>query len=300
MDVLVVDAERRFVEYVSPAVARRALKDGAAKVFRKAPFSIQLPPGVDRCPRTFNRANRNNMTAFSDIFQDEQEVWVRVLVPGQVSLEFQDRNGNAKPVRISGRDPVRLTDQVSFEDARNSTDLRTLINPRRNRAGDVRPAALQLMTIEQVEDYFAKKAERRKIYKKAPDGSVLKGADGSPVLDIEAAKQPRVTHPAVDAAPTTVGHTESPTAKAMREAEEVSSVKDSAITMAEAIDPQVLQMCHTVKTAEQENERPLAEDMIDVFETLDLKEDSLNHILAYGHYASVKTWATQRLEEVAA
>lgn len=41
-EVLVLDAERRFVAYIHPAAARRLLKEGKATVYSKVPFAIQI------------------------------------------------------------------------------------------------------------------------------------------------------------------------------------------------------------------------------------------------------------------
>ena len=44
-EVLVVDSAQRFVGYVHRAVARRALRDGKVRIWKKAPFVLMLPPG---------------------------------------------------------------------------------------------------------------------------------------------------------------------------------------------------------------------------------------------------------------
>lgn len=304
--VLVVDADRQFVEYVKPAVARRALKDGAATVFRKQPFSIQLPPGVHRCPKTFAKAKRTRKekgkmtlnTDFNKIFEQEKSVWVQSLVPGQVSLEFKDAMGNITGVVVpfSG-DPINLTDHVAIEAIQRSTDLRKLCNPRRQPSGGYRPAALKLMTEEDAYDHFRRKAERRKIYKRDTQGNVVTDVDGNPELDVEAASRPKVTMPAVAPSQTRVDDTRSATREALEASDGISSVKDQPVMMAQAITPRVLQLCHEASVAETDNERPLASDMIDEFESLPLSEDDLNHILAAGYYKSVKKWSQERLAE---
>lgn len=41
-EVIVLDATRQFVRNVHPAIARRLIKDGAARVYSRDPFMIQI------------------------------------------------------------------------------------------------------------------------------------------------------------------------------------------------------------------------------------------------------------------
>lgn len=58
-DVVVLDAERKFVSYVPVAVARRLLGEHRARVLRKSPFAIILPPGVTEVPEVTWSAKRS-------------------------------------------------------------------------------------------------------------------------------------------------------------------------------------------------------------------------------------------------
>lgn len=40
--IIVLDDNKRFLEYVHPAIARKLLKDGKATIFSKEPFVIQI------------------------------------------------------------------------------------------------------------------------------------------------------------------------------------------------------------------------------------------------------------------
>jgi hypothetical protein len=40
-DVLLLDAEKKFIKYIHPAEARRLLKEGTVKIFIKEPFVLQ-------------------------------------------------------------------------------------------------------------------------------------------------------------------------------------------------------------------------------------------------------------------
>lgn len=314
--ILVVDADRQFVEYVPPAVARRALRDGCVSVFRKQPFSIQLPPGVDRCPRTFAKARRarkkgitmasNSIKNYTEYFKEERDVWVKATYPGQVSLQFQAGPGSdpiGVVVPFTG-DPVRLTDEVPFEAIKRSTDLRKLCNPRRANNGGLKPAALVLLTEEDVQAHYAKKAKRKGLFIKDALGNVQKDPDtGEPIPDIEAASQPKITEPATTTPSSQIPQGTTKSEQAMDAHSDVANVgKEGSIQMAEAIEPSVLNLIHEINTAESEKDRPLADDVLDHFEALfeqgALNEETLNHILAMGHYKTVKTWASERLSEL--
>ena len=41
-EILVLDSEKRFLDYAHPAIARKLLKDGKALLYSKDPFAIQL------------------------------------------------------------------------------------------------------------------------------------------------------------------------------------------------------------------------------------------------------------------
>lgn len=60
--VLVVDAQKRFIEYIHPAIARKLLKHGYATTVKKDPFSIML---VDK---------------YSDMFRDGQITSISTIV----------------------------------------------------------------------------------------------------------------------------------------------------------------------------------------------------------------------------
>lgn len=312
-EILVVDANMQFVEYVSPAVARRALKDGYVTVFRKQPFSVQLPPGVDRCPNTFAKARRakkegsntmSNPRKFTDFFREEKDVYVKALVPGQVSLGFELSPGNFHGITVPFTgDPICLSDQVPWDAIKNSMDLRKLCNPRRMASGGIKPAAIELLTEEEVQDHWARKAKRRGMFKKTPTGELITDPNtNEPIPDIEAISAPKITEPVQRERLNRVPDGNSKSQEAMDAHSDIANVgKEGKIMMHDAIHPRVLHLCNEVSQAETDASRMSANELLDELERLgDLSEDSLNHILAFGYYKSVKTWATQMLAEVAA
>lgn len=159
--VLVVDARERFVGYVNAAVARRALKEQRARIWRKSPFVIMLPPGVDALP-AFKIAERTSMYTPTNtvnagpmnwfkFFQEERELWVQNISATQLSMQFELGPGLTSGVLVPvGPDPVCITNEVPFESVKKSIDFRKFLNRV--------PAVMKLLTAEQAMDIYADKA----------------------------------------------------------------------------------------------------------------------------------------------
>ena len=163
-DVLVVDAHERFVGYVHWAVARRALKDKRARMFRRNPYAIMLPPGVMRLPsfevagdqmhnaNTFpTAAQPQGVTNWFKFFQEERELWVQNISATQLSMQFEVAPGNYAGVLVPlSPDPLCITNEVPFDAVKKSIDFRKFLNRV--------PAVMRLMTTEQAHQYYAEKA----------------------------------------------------------------------------------------------------------------------------------------------
>lgn len=304
MTVRVITSDGTYVGTVSAAVARRALSDNCATVAEDcASYTIRLPPGVNRCPVTFARFEQNMATTpnYIELFKAEQDLWVKSVVPGQVSVQFEDRSGHPIHVLVpySG-DPIKLTDLVPFDAIKASRDLRKLCGVRRASDGRTKPPALALLTDSEADEHFRKKALKKKLYLKDASGAVMTDDAGQPIPDIDAAKAPVITEPASKpaAAMRIVPDTSRPSGNT--EQSDIANLGDKPVMMADEIHPRVLQLCHEIATAENDAQRPLADNIKDEFEALGaLNESTLQHILAFGYYKSIKTWAQQQLSTTA-
>lgn len=286
--VLVLDADGTFVEYVEPAVARRALKERAVKVATTEPFVIQLHKGQSRVPRLFKGRGvpRMALDKFSKLFSEEQPLYVKTLVPGQVSFEIQVAPGMSEPVRVPHTgDPVCLTDIAPFDALKRCMDLRKLASPRKTRSGGLKPPAIQLLTEAEVMEHYERKAVRR--------GWMTE--DGKP--DIERATQPAYTEEATRAPANRVELPKSKTEELMEQGSGNANLgKDGMITIAEVVHPRILHICQMLGADAPENQRMSADHVLNELEGLgELNTESLNHLMAFGYYKSVKTWATQEL-----
>lgn len=286
--VLVLDADGHFAEYVEPAVARKALKECLVRAVDAPEFTIQMPKGMTRVPRLFGRRHPM-LDKFSKLFEAEQPLYVKTLVPGQVSFEIPTGPGLMEPVLVpASGDPLCITDRAPFDAIKRCTDLRYLAKPRVSRDGKVKPAAIVIMTEDEVIEHYAKKAVRLGMY--TPDGEP----------DVERAAQPVITEPAVEPARSRVDLPKSKSLELMEQQPSDANLGDDPVMISEVVHPRVLAMCHSLAAEAPENQRQPADAVLNELHLMgDLNVESLNHIMANGYYKSVKTWARKELERLA-
>ena len=287
--VLVLDADGHMLEYIEPAVARRALREGLIKVAASDPFTVQVPRGMSRVPRLFKGRGVAKMAfdKFRELFSEEKSIYIKTIVPGQVSFEIQSGSGQATSVTVphSG-DPICLTDMATFEAISRCMDLRKLASPRPVAGGGLKPPAVRIMTEDEVHEYYAAKATRKGWF--TPDGQP----------DVMRAAQPKYTHEAITVPSHVVKKSESDPLEADSEST-IKNIRNKQLTLASGVHPKVIHLCGEASNNEiPENERPSADQMIEEFEMLGvLNVETLNHIQAFGVYKTVKKWATKVLEE---
>lgn len=291
--VLVLDADGRFLEYVEPAVARKALKEGAVEVATTDPFTLRAPPGMTRVPRLFKGSRSSNVSfdKFSKIFAEEQPLYVKTLVPGQVSIEIQVGPGMTEPVRVPHTgDPVCLTDIAPFDALKRSMDLRKLASPRKARDGKLKPPAIRILTHEEVTEHYRQKAVD--LGYTTPEGEP----------DIERASAPVYTDEAITKPATSVDIGKSATEEMLEQhGGPVNLGKEGQVAVQEVVHPRVLHLCSEVSADVPENQKMSADALLTELRSLgELNPESLNHLLSFGFYKSVKTWASKQLQERAA
>lgn len=230
---------------------------------------------------------------FGKLFEEEQPLWAKTLVQGQVSLEVQIAPGMTMPILLPANgDPVCLTDVADFQSLKRCKDLRILASPRhvndpRTGRKGLKPPALKILTEPEMREYLEKKAIRRGWTK----------PDGSP--DIERAMAPVYTEEVNPQPKATIDLPASKTAELAEQHGGDANLGDRPVQIMDVVNPRVLSMCHEVSDPDlAENQRMPADQLLDELESLGtLNEESLNHILSYGYYKSVKTWAREQLAE---
>jgi hypothetical protein len=291
--ILVLDSEKRFLEYTKPPLARKLVKEGKAIVISKDPFAIQL---LHSKPIDSIRRKRRDMAIrnFTEYFKEERDVYVQNMASAQVSVEFPINNNRTEGFTFPhSRDPVNLTQHIPFDAIKSSMDFRKMLSRR--------PPALQLLSQEEYEAYFSKRAKSKN----------MMDSEGKPDVDaaIDESEERRrrtadrtLREPVSGNAPQPIHEvTEKGTgpggAKFFGERERVSP--SEMVSEDEIINPRVLHLCNQVKAEIEEEERMPARELLEALEDIpDMKLDDLEHIRAHGYYKSVKKWAKQRTAEL--
>jgi hypothetical protein len=230
-----------------------------------------------------------SLDKFGDLFKEEQPLWVKTLVPGQVSLEIPIAPGMTVPIRVPANgDPVCLTDVADFQSLKRCADLRKLASPRKVGERGLKPPAIAILTEEEMRKHLEKKAVRR--------GWMTE--DGKP--DVERAMQPTYTEEAYTQPAAQINLPDSKTKELIDEhGGDANLGKDGQVLIADIVHPRVLSICNEVSDKDlAENQRLPADAVLDELESLGtLNEETLNHVLSFGYYKSVKNWAMEQLKE---
>jgi len=228
---------------------------------------------------------------FTDFFREEKDVWVKSVVPGQVTVEFELSPGNSVGICVPYTgDPICLTDRIPFEAIKRSWQLRTLCGPRRVRDGEIKPPALMLLTAEQAREHFAVKAQRRGLWVRDEEGQLIKDEAGKPIPDVEAAAQTATTaleQPRVVVRPPDADDDDGD-----------QSPSRLQVRYSEVVQPRVLHLVHQVDDSFPANERMTADVLLTELEAIEpiLTKPDLEHIKVKGFYKTIKTWAEERLD----
>lgn len=188
-DVMVVDSRQQYVGHVHWAVARKALREKRARMWKRSPPAIMLPVGESSLPSFAERKVMETNTNYPDLnqmrgpsvmnwlkfFQEERDIWVQNISATQLSMQFDIAPGQPAGVLIPiGSHPVCLTQEVPFDAIKKSMDFRKFLNKV--------PSVMRLMTEEQVNQYYADYAKQLGAYATDP-------MTGKPVPNVAAAIQ---------------------------------------------------------------------------------------------------------------
>ena len=288
-----VDSEKRFLEYTNPGMARKLLREHKAKVFSRSPFAIMLLRTV-----SVSTIRKRNVMAtprnFTDYFMKERDVYVQNLANAQVSCEFPIAQGRTEGFTFPhNRDPINLTQHIPFHAIKDSMDFRKMLSRR--------PAALQLLTSEEYEAFFAKKANQMGLKNEEGKPDVDAAVDASEEKRRRTAdkgmreritdKDPEPIHEIVESGTGPKG--------AAHFGERQRVAHSEMVSEDDVINPKVLHLCNQVKNEIPEEERMPAKDLLEELQDIpELKLDDLEHIRAHGFYKSVKKWAKQQMSEL--
>jgi hypothetical protein len=290
-EVLVVDSEKRFLEYTRPALARKYLREGKAKVFSKNPFAIQL---LHSKPTSSIRRKKMAIKNFTEYFKVERDVYVQNIANAQLSLEFNMGEGRVEGFTIPpSRDPINLTQHLPFSAIKNSMDFRKLLSRR--------PPVLSLLSQEEYEAFFAKRAKARKMMTPQGEPDVDAAIDASEekrrrtsdknLRENVASSTPDPIHDVVERGTGPGG--------AARFGERQRVSHSELISEDEVINPRVLHLCNQVKAEIEDHERMSANDLLEALQEIpNLGIDDFEHVRAHGYYKSVKKWAKMETSRI--
>lgn len=282
-EVIVLDSERRFLEYTHPAIARKLLKDGQAIVYSKSPFAIQLNKSVTNP----NRVKRNeeimgHIINFTDFFKEEKDIYVQNVSNCQVSVSFEVAPGRSESYLFTNsKDPVNLTRFIPFHAIKSSMDLRRMLNRV--------PPALQLLTETEHDAYYSKSARDQG----------LKSADEA-MAKAEARRMAVQNHQPLPDAPDPIKIHE--VVEDGQRLGEKKLVKSTAASVSEAdeINPRVLNLCLQVHPSIPDQQKMTAQQMLAELDTMDsLAMLDWEYLQSHGYYKSVRNLARKKVAELA-
>jgi len=281
-EVLVLDAERRFLEYTHPALARKLLKEGKASVYSKEPFAIQINRSIsspDRIQR--NEQIMAQIKNFTEFFKEERDIYVQNISNCQVSVSFDVGGHQESFLFPNSKDPVNLTRFIPFAAVKSSMDLRRMMNRS--------PPALVLLEENEYRMYFDKQAQMHG----------LSSVDAA----IDRAEERRMAvqnhQPLPDAPDPIKLHEVVQDGQHMGEKKIVRPIEQ--VQEDEEINPRVLNLCLQVHPQVPDQQKMSAVQLLQEIDSINgLNLLDWEYIQSHGYYKSVKNYARKKIAEYAA
>jgi len=253
------------------------VRENKARVFSANPFIIQMYG--EHGEIAMKKREFSSIISFQKFFKEDNDVYVRNTSNTQVSITFYEEGGRASPLTIGidkKKRPMNLTQYVSLDAIRKSTDLRALANRE--------PPVIELMTEEEYVKFFEKLANQRKTD-----------------LDVEIREANQFHSRVINKQPDLESEVRSKKpAKELiedkrREEEEVET------TVAPQPLPRVAYILSQVNEEIPKDERMKAVDILDELENLKdkLTEVDIQMLQQAIYFKTVRTFLAKKLEELA-
>jgi len=254
--IIVINDDNQIISKTTSAMARKLLAKKDAVVVSRNPFIIQLLKYASFIPikETFKMEPRNLMT----LIKNEEPIYLLNLkADGQITMHFRTLYGEPKPFRVpKGSLPVNISDEYTYEELKNFTDLRRVISK-----GWVR--------VMNQEDRDAFLLRRSSSSKKSLD-KIKEETDKAQRMTTAELKAERVTG---------------------EELEEMRRTKEAMekVEMDSIVRPRIIGLCQRLS---KDSDNPI--DPMEALEELELlapTEDESNYILTHsGGNAIIKKW----------
>lgn len=231
---------------------------------------------------------------FTEAFKEERDVYVQNLANAQVSCEFPLGEGRSEGFTFPhSRDPINLTQHIPFGAIKSSMDFRKMLSRR--------PPALQLLTQEEYEAFYAKRAKSRGLVDTSGEPDVDAAIDAAEekrrrtadrnMREPISGDQPKPIHDVAEKGTGPGG--------AARFGERQRAVHNDIVSEDELINPRVLHLCNQVKSELEEEERMPAQELLEALQDIpNLSMDDYEHIRAHAYYKTVKKWAKNEMSRV--
>lgn len=272
-EVLVLDAERRFLDYTHPATARKLLKEGKAVVYSRAPFAIQLNKAVEAPNRIKRKEKQMAITSFTRFFEKEQDIYVQNISNCQVSVQFNLGPGQSESYLFSpSKDPVNITQRIPFNAVKQSMDFRKMLNRT--------PPVLQVLDESEYQAFYARQAKSQGL--KSIEEAIQKAEEKAAAVR---------------------GHVQLPDAPKPLKTTDVhpeDEDKPTHVQEQDEVKPQILNLCLQVHASLEDQTRMPAQTFISELDNIpDLNMLDWEYVQSHGYYKSVKNLARKKIADLA-
>lgn len=263
--VIVVDDNNKVISKTNSALARKLLNRKEAEVVSKDPFVVKLlKPIVYSLKEEETQMEARNI---NELIKNEEPIYIQnVTGNGQVSMGLRTLWGDYKRLRVENTTiPVCITDEFTYEEIKNFSDLRRCIAKK----------WLRVMNVDDYNDYLKRKAATK----------------GKKIFTEAQKAQERMTAQAPEVDKMTAEHEE-----ALRRARLDADLVD----ITSIINPRILGICQRLG---KDSDNPLDPfDALDNFEALSpLSDDELNYIMGHcGGNKTIQKWIAQKQSEMIA
>jgi len=281
---------RAFVVTLEPPTIR-LVRTGRVQVERRPPMSSKQY--LDK---------NGDILNWTEFWREERDIYVQNLHASNFVIEFRLPNGNYTSISIpASPDPVNLTSMVSFQDLKQSVDVRKAFNAR-NRETNQR--YLRIMEEDEYRAYYEQRAAALRI---STEEAMRRSEQARLAYreTVEDGPAPKPIHRVVEAGSGPAGATH------FGEHQRVAS--NEFVTEEEAIRDRIRILMYNVQQDVVDEQKRAAGDgtainpgnirpaskILQELQTLGrLTEDELEHVRSKGYWPSVKRWATVELQHL--
>lgn len=308
--VRVLDASGRFICVFQGAKATYFLREERAVFVTYAPPTIRLVR-MDREEQrrlTMGTSGKQYLDKNGDIlnwtefFREERDIYVQNLHPSNFSLLIISPSGVQTSISIPvGPDPLNLTSMVSFQDLKQSIDIRKALNARNKETGQ---RHLRIMEEDEYRAYFE---QRARALRTTVDDAMRRSEEARRAYreTVPEGPAPQPIHRVVETGSGPAGATrfgERQRVESSALVNEADVIRDRVSILMYNIQQDIADEQRRAETNgvafDSGNIRPASGVLQELQQLGRLNEDELEHVRAKGYWPSVKRWATTEIQKI--